>query len=168
MRGKPTLGVVAVLQRRNIPAYAGKTYLRYRPRSIFKEHPRVCGENRLVHPRESARAGTSPRMRGKLKWVCRIRLMSRNIPAYAGKTVGRRPVVWDLKEHPRVCGENLQAASGGSKEERTSPRMRGKLAGNKVENLLSRNIPAYAGKTPVPSPLRRSCSEHPRVCGENC
>ena len=66
-------------------------------------------------------------MRGKPSDpVARI-VGERNIPAYAGKTTLTTSGLVKLMEHPRVCGENDQAA------EVAVPR--------------DRNIPAYAGKT---------------------
>ena len=87
MRGKPHPHVGLVLGVRNIPAYAGKTiagtYI-WRP---LAEHPRVCGENadNVVMP--VFNAGTSPRARGKRPKAHRGRLVGRNIPACAGKTL---------------------------------------------------------------------------------
>ena len=147
MRGKhPGAAATAGLQW-NIPAYAGKTSARWpgrpyhqehprvcgetstawRPPPNSPEHPRVCGENIVVDVRELQRAGTSPRMRGKLTPVGLHQILLRNIPAYAGKTVTLIPLRCRDWEHPRVCGENDVAhrttiAGGG-----TSPRMRGKL-----------------------------------------
>ena len=66
MRGKrPTTGA-GLGQRRNIPAYAGKTSFTRKSKSACEEHPRVCGENLKESVRVDHRKGTSPRMRGKL------------------------------------------------------------------------------------------------------
>ena len=53
---------------RNIPAYAGKT-MPYEPLiPAPEEHPRVCGENVAGLQQALNGKGTSPRMRGKLRW----------------------------------------------------------------------------------------------------
>ena len=93
--------------------------------------------------------GTSPRMRGKREKKKRRREASRNIPAYAGKTIFGGIAEWSQREHPRVCGENslffvLNCVCCG-----TSPRMRGKLNVASVQSQAERNIPAYAGKTSI-------------------
>ena len=70
--------------------------------------------------------GTSPRMRGKQAAGTPNNPTTRNIPAYAGKTIIGMNYSSLFPEHPRVCGENparpllLFMLSG------TSPRMRGK------------------------------------------
>ena len=50
---------------RNIPACAGKTNLHCGPRRLFKEHPRVRGENFGGQNHYRKLGGTSPRARGK-------------------------------------------------------------------------------------------------------
>ena len=114
--------------------------------------------------------------------------LSRNIPAYAGKTLVVHLLVRLKPEHPRVCGENrpLRGCWGGG--EGTSPRMRGKHFLIVDPCAGDGNIPAYAGKTLQLQPdqvileehprvcgktassslLSSSLAEHPRVCGENC
>ena len=109
MRGKPDDDVIEAVQKRNIPAYAGKTIVLRLGRRPAPEHPRVCGENDEAFKLANADGGTSPRMRGKRGGAISRILLERNIPAYAGKTsrvvgFGRR-----APEHPRVCGENWSA-----------------------------------------------------------
>ena len=147
MRGKPGQGAVLPALTRNIPAYAGKTWLGVPCPDCSPEHPRVCGENRRGSSEVGFDVGTSPRMRGKQKFQSRPVDPPRNIPAYAGKTnlpyCGNR--MWS--EHPRVCGYNPLGGSG--------------------RKIRLRNIPAYAGKTYVCTNTTSIKSEHPRVCGEN-
>ena len=50
-------------------------------------HPRVCGENGESQLHGGQRAGSSPRMRGKLLECFRMLSRFGLIPAYAGKTV---------------------------------------------------------------------------------
>ena len=67
MRGKPRGPAKHYQQRRNIPAYAGKTKSCDSPIVHTQEHPRVCGENVSTRVSGKNRRGTSPRMRGKLR-----------------------------------------------------------------------------------------------------
>ena len=127
MRGKPSGESQIMPNRRNIPAYAGKTTRSRQCLRSWTEHPRVCGENACGYPRGQRGAGTSPRMRGKL-----LRLKS---------------TFCLTREHPRVCGENSVIDIRISLREGTSPRMRGKLKRFPLSTFLQRNIPAYAGKT---------------------
>ena len=106
-------------------------------------------------------------MRGKRVRCHPARRTTRNIPAYAGKTVVGASPQGGRQEHPRVCGENGVIEAFLGDQHGTSPRMRGKLNAVRYHNQGLRNIPAYAGKTVrVLGPKGRS-AEHPRVCGEN-
>ena len=89
------------------------------------------------------------------------------IPAYAGKTCGRRHRRPIRRAHPRVCGENcawclMWAGRGGS-----SPRMRGKRSWTVTSVGRSGLIPAYAEKTTPAWSGPFLPRAHPRVCGEN-
>ena len=86
MRGKPNRPHFYGAGERNIPAYAGKTCIRFGRCAVAPEHPRVCGENLDGTGIETALGGTSPRMRGKRARRRLQRFGRRNIPAYAGKT----------------------------------------------------------------------------------
>ena len=126
MRGKQPHHTSEYYRFGNIPAYAGKTFVRQSRPLARSEHPRVCGENMGFRVRESRPVGTSPRMRGKLPQQHAGRNPRRNIPAYAGKTQGSNTSGQAPKEHPRVCGENMVASPGRQRGTGTSPRMRGK------------------------------------------
>ena len=92
-------------------------------------------------------AGTSPHTRGKLGSLSGRCLGSRNIPAYAGKTVAHDRRRRTIQEHPRIRGENERLRGITITEYGTSPHTRGKLSGEPFAGLSVRNIPAYAGKT---------------------
>ena len=93
--------------------------------------------------------------------------INRNIPAYAGKTLSRACARIPFPEHPRVCGENLNAEILSAQEVGTSPRMRGKPTDIANRDICPGNIPAYAGKTSLLAVGLNPHAEHPRVCGEN-
>ena len=147
MRGKPHATRPGAQTIRNIPAYAGKTCITLWRALYGAEHPRVCGENAWPVWCPDWKRGTSPRMRGKQSHTTRVSAPPRNIPAYAGKTIGQLVNDWDTAEHPRVCGENTLAISETYTSPGTSPRMRGKQRGERLYHPKQRNIPAYAGKT---------------------
>ena len=134
MRGKHSRITRGSSRKRNIPAYAGKTFDLLGLGATTVEHPRVCGENLLPFRPGGGAGGTSPRMRGKL-----------------GNMTG---FVHRSKEHPRVCGENQSHISIQSPKFGTSPRMRGKHPEPRPLRRPPRNIPAYAGKT-AHHPTRR-------------
>ena len=155
MRGKPWFPRRPGFVLRNIPAYAGKTNAGITGSDAGTEHPRVCGENLAASRPRLSTSGTSPRMRGKpasrLPWTASFR----NIPAYAGKTRDRSSGGAAGKEHPRVCGENVNPIRMGFPQLGTSPRMRGKPKAFCFLAPSRRNIPAYAGKTSRAYPYYR-------------
>ena len=126
MRGKLDFVHHTISDTGNIPAYAGKTHPGWRGAEDQKEHPRVCGENLRTVTILGFGMGTSPRMRGKRGWGHDYFVHERNIPAYAGKTLGILKDDQEIEEHPRVCGENQVRAAEWELRRGTSPRMRGK------------------------------------------
>ena len=64
-RGKHTTVHFDLKKRRNIPACAGKTYIKPNIISRGREHPRVRGENYGSAELDIGGEGTSPRARGK-------------------------------------------------------------------------------------------------------
>ena len=132
---------------RNIPAYAGKTG---RFSAIFSgpaEHPRARGENASPTSQGPILMGTSPRTRGKRRFV-------------AGLLLG-------LREHPRARGENRHRHPHRWVPRGTSPRTRGKPRKRGVSPRGCRNIPAHAGKTFGVAQGFVCRPEHPRARGEN-
>ena len=113
------------------------------------------------------RNGTSPRTRGKRKLCVAGFRTTRNIPAYAGKTLLRGFNNPGIQEHPRARGENKDRWKSQAFGFGTSPRTRGKPG--RVPKIIChlRNIPAHAGKTPKHRRGQGYSSEHPRARGEN-
>ena len=150
-----------------IPAWAGKTLTQTHNIPIPKAHPRVGGENVDAITRAIPTPGSSPRGRGKLIEECFGWYQARLIPAWAGKTPSNQVVDAHAAAHPRVGGENLLSqlpliGGGGS-----SPRGRGKRTPFARSRSRSGLIPAWAGKTAVPSHDMAPVMAHPRVGGEN-
>ena len=132
-----------------------------------KAHPRACGENFGFDSRCPFDAGSSPRVRGKLKSEAEITTKVRLIPARAGKTAF---VAWrcDVRQaHPRACGENRLSLVRAPPLSGSSPRVRGKLGAGAPGCGGAGLIPARAGKTVVPFLGLVSSAAHPRACGEN-
>ena len=146
-RGKQQQEFIDACDARNIPAYAGKTRRcrRFYPKA--EEHPRIRGENpvagRFFYPTE----GTSPHTRGKQCNTLPNTPNSRNIPAYAGKTITHLRGDRTASEHPRIRGENHQQAYTDLTRAGTSPHTRGKRS-------IGFMVAAYP-------------TEHPRIRGEN-
>ena len=69
-----------------IPAYAGSTRREYQCLNRRQDHPRVCGEHPDDKSKQRAEQGSSPRMRGALRFISMSLGYARIIPAYAGST----------------------------------------------------------------------------------
>ena len=89
------------------------------------------------------------------------------IPAYAGNTAAYAARIFPAWDHPRVCGEHVNANTTQLNIQGSSPRMRGTHSANSLRNPWSGIIPAYAGNTSHQHAERRSAWDHPRVCGEH-
>ena len=69
-------------------------------------HPRTCGEHYLNKVYEYFTGGSSPHLRGTRTNQFRIDRHERFIPAPAGNTAMRTPMVDVPSVHPRTCGEH--------------------------------------------------------------
>ena len=111
--------------------------------------------------------GSSPRGRGKHDATDIVISVNGLIPARAGKTRARRPQRVVPTAHPRVGGENVEAARAYYNPGGSSPRGRGKLRAQGRGRDSFGLIPAWAGKTYGSHTLTVPSWAHPRVGGEN-
>ena len=65
MRGKENGDKVFSLSTRITPACAGKSKSLTKKEELKKDHPRVCGEKRLIITLDNLAVGSPPRVRGK-------------------------------------------------------------------------------------------------------
>ena len=114
-----------------------------------------------------ARAGSSPRGRGKPDLRAPNFLGTRLIPAWAGKTSPLSADAHMIPAHPRVGGENRYPRTGMRSYAGSSPRGRGKPALSMSFRIPIGLIPAWAGKTGTMPGSTRMVRAHPRVGGEN-
>ena len=167
VRGKRKQRYSFPYSHRITPACAGKTIRKNYYNFLYRDHPRVCGENEAARFKSFFEKGSPPRVRGKHSDHGGCRFQRGITPACAGKTV---PVCRDVvmqQDHPRVCGENLLTNLRNLRALGSPPRVRGKLTIVYNKNLLLRITPACAGKTLCDGLHRRCGEDHPRVCGEN-
>ena len=167
MRGKVTKYVCKPQGVGITPAYAGKSAQEEMQMGVKRDHPRVCGEKRLVKRRARCLGGSPPRMRGK---ACRLggtRITPGITPAYAGKSKFQKCTQAEREDHPRVCGEKNIWAAGGIRSTGSPPRMRGKAKGQTGLLRPSGITPAYAGKSlPAISVPVRCLGSPPRMRGK--
>ncbi len=68
------------------------------------KHPRVCGGDYFQASDPGAPGETSPRVRGRLMIIIASVMVTGNIPACAGETIGLTGRQQCVGKHPRVCG----------------------------------------------------------------
>ena len=166
-RGKPRVGEDSRALARLIPAHAGKTSGRLLRAVLGRAHPRSRGENARANGPACPRRGSSPLTRGKLGGDKLVGVLSRLIPAHAGKTYERKTGQPITAAHPRSRGENRRRYPDSCRPQGSSPLTRGKRrcrGGNRGHERL---IPAHAGKTGAKSAKRWPDPAHPRSRGEN-
>ncbi len=126
MRGKPHAREAVTHHDRIIPAHAGQTSTRTWAPPATKDHPRACGANLPRWFAHNNLSGSSPRMRGKRRWLVACLVGYRIIPAHAGQTPLELLFCWRATDHPRACGANVNLPPTCDERYGSSPRMRGK------------------------------------------
>ena len=148
------------------PACAGNRSICISAGGRSGDHPRVCGEQPAGDQRAVSILGSPPRVRGTEK-MRPVRLhVLRITPACAGNSPPEWSEALDSKDHPRVCGEQVQqyffyADKGGS-----PPRVRGTGTYRGLMTKRYRITPACAGNSNTLIQPPPSWRDHPRVCGE--
>ena len=94
-------------------------------------------------------------------------MLSRNTPAYAGKTSGRWRCARRSEKHPRLRGEDASESVSAGDLMETPPLTRGRPKFPKGIAVRLRNTPAYAGKTGRKANAATSVEKHPRLRGED-
>ena len=133
-----------------IPACAGSTAAVDGVDRFAGDHPRMCGEHISRNMTSLLTWGSSPHVRGALRYRI-LDIMERGIiPACAGSTRRNRGYCLLLGDHPRMCGEHARRFCQLAFIAGSSPHVRGALLHLRVNARNSGIIPACAGSTPVP------------------
>ena len=147
----------------------------------------MCGEHVDPDNPESDPMGSSPHVRGALKCgfaavpglriipacagstgVVLMRFFPNGIiPACAGSTKRFSSTEMPFRDHPRMCGEHLDAGSEQKPCPGSSPHVRGALLRLLIAATIGGIIPACAGSTAMLRLGRKSDGDHPRMCGEH-
>ena len=132
---------------RIIPAHAGNTACTVLRISLYRDHPRACGEYPPTMPCSVRRSGSSPRMRGIQAKGMDTFTVQRIIPAHAGNTCISHWQIAHIQDHPRACGEYVGCGRSTIGWSGSSPRMRG--IHQEIQDRIPqpRIIPAHAGNT---------------------
>ena len=150
-----------------IPAHAGKTGPPRRSAGRSRAHPRSRGENRSGLLSATMRTGSSPLTRGKRDLVGIVKVVSRLIPAHAGKTRQSSRNARQRAAHPRSRGENPHPRCDADHAYGSSPLTRGKRIRLRGRRQGLGLIPAHAGKTWCGGGEGACGGAHPRSRGEN-
>ena len=126
----------------------------------------MCGEKSGFCQRSILHLGSPPRMRGKVLYRSGPDAGGRITPAYAGKSYTRTCYAYNVRDHPRVCGEKVGMGYRGKAPVGSPPRMRGKVYAHRSARVRCGITPAYAGKSSYTSDRAAVSRDHPRVCGE--
>ena len=105
MRGTVSASSVVSYTVRITPAHAGNSRTTFYSYNRYQDHPRTCGEQRVLLSSPFPKFGSPPHMRGtdflKPDHVGKERIT----PAHAGNSKREGSVIWDTQDHPRTCGE---------------------------------------------------------------
>ena len=107
----------------------------------------MCGENPTYQQPDVHRLGSPPHVRGKPHAGEILPSLTRITPACAGKTYSHGSKETYNRDHPRMCGENIDF--------------------NSSREFLIWITPACAGKTTTLNDATALQWDHPRMCGEN-
>ena len=87
-------------------------------------------------------------------------------PACAGNRHRARHIARSIRDHPRVCGEQLFRTAKTPCLPGSPPRVRGTAVSSSPTITAARITPACAGNSFHQSHKRGAVQDHPRVCGE--
>ena len=116
--------------------------------------------------KRAARRGSPPRVRGTAFAVSANIFISRITPACAGNSSYVTAGTASIKDHPRVCGEQVHVPLHTFPVPGSPPRVRGTVSFGFGLDSDSRITPACAGNRRPSGCWRVWSPDHPRVCGE--
>ena len=148
------------------PACAGTTISLAARLYSHPIQPRVCGDYSSPDMPRNSLADTTPRVRGLLSALLRIRERRRYNPACAGTTPLCPGSSACKKIQPRVCGDYHRRALRYWDLCDTTPRVRGLLVAIDCDAVAVRYNPACAGTTPCHTAAWSYRTIQPRVCGD--
>ncbi len=147
VRGTVFLFPNSGLSKRITPACAGNSNGGTENAAVFKDHPRVCGEQTVDGLLPEAETGSPPRVRGTASLHGFLALDVRITPACAGNSIYSDVEEDSYKDHPRVCGEQAVEMVMERVEAGSPPRVRGTV--EDVFDFTARGwiTPACAGNS---------------------
>ncbi len=158
---------IAVVRHGITPACAGTTSLMLTVPHSAWDHPRLCGNDWDLQRLIISIKGSPPLVRERHARHSGDDLSSRITPACAGTTtsVGIRAEAGG--DHPRLCGNDLQAVQMIVQFVGSPPLVRERRI--RARGLMRRRriTPACAGTTPLSVGYHACTQDHPRLCGND-
>ena len=108
MRGKVSRLISGTQKFRITPAHAGKRSVPYPHNQQHQDHPRACGEKIASCTVDRVSMGSPPRMRGKDRAGLLLAEIYGITPAHAGKRTRLCATPYNIRDHPRACGEKTK------------------------------------------------------------
>ena len=147
MRGTESFFKAILVRPRITPACAGNSsYCRY-SRGGGEDHPRVCGEQWSSAAALRCLLGSPPRVRGTGAVVYARVHGLRITPACAGNRGLSPRFKLPDRDHPRVCGEQVEPRPPLSTNWGSPPRVRGTAPSSRCFPPKPRITPACAGNS---------------------
>ena len=135
--------------------------------TLSQAHPRVRGDDPRVALAAAYVEGSPPRARGRLGDPVAVVVDSGLTPACAGTTRPWWPAFCNTRAHPRVRGDDGEAAVPVDVPGGSPPRARGRRRERHGVADLGGLTPACAGTTHGPQTGRNPERAHPRVRGDD-
>ena len=149
--------VISIIQRgpprRITPACAGNSMSENMEADRAQDHPRVCGEQPVSNETGNPAWGSPPRVRGTEQPQPVGAGNQRITPACAGNRLILPPAAIEVRDHPRVCGEQPRIFFRLALQEGSPPRVRGTVTAIVAIEKALRITPACAGNSPDVFPI---------------
>ena len=129
------------------PACAGTTRLRLALLISLEDHPRMCGNYRVIRATQALPGGSPPHVRELPSSLPVAMMPSRITPACAGTTHPADARVPSAQDHPRMCGNYIAAAKAEMIAVGSPPHVRELHGSVEGGERMTRITPACAGTT---------------------
>ena len=147
VRGTVHLAVARSAFARITPACAGNSHRRCLGTGCRQDHPRVCGEQAPFASSLSRIWGSPPRVRGTAAYCMVTPGVMGITPACAGNRGFRHLYRRQIRDHPRVCGEQPKNIAKIKPLQGSPPRVRGTECQRYPVIRQERITPACAGNS---------------------
>ena len=149
------------------PTRVGTTVRKTGDRASRSVHPHACGDNRVTIAHELAHGGSPPRVWGQLvRWGYGA-LGLRFTPTRVGTTWHGHGTSSRVSVHPHACGDNDRMAATSSAVGGSPPRVWGQRLWAALGGSGRRFTPTRVGTTVAGGTGRGTAPVHPHACGDN-